>query len=100
MADADKDKALAHLRYAKPLRVKDFRLDVVAAALEFLKDKFEVALRRSLDQAADILRDKDLRLDAAQEPRVLEKEVIRSLLRITVRLDLAPSRFTLAGGRE
>src|ERR1019366_15376 len=96
----DEDHSRATLRHAEPLRIKEPRFDPVPTRLESRVDLLEVTLRDAAHEPCDVLSDEAPRLESLQDPRVLEEEVVRPLLRIGIRLLLSPMLLTLARGRE
>ena len=78
-ARPDEDDALARLRDAEPLRVKEPCLDPITKVLHRPIDQLEVSLRDALDEPADVLRDEHLWSQAVDQPDELEEQIIRSL---------------------
>ena len=81
-------------------RVEHRGLHAVTAFLEGAQDELEVPLGRPDGEPLDVLRDEHLGPEPPEQPRVLEKEIVRALAGVAVGVGLAPPLFALAADGE
>src|ERR1019366_5338139 len=88
--DPNEDHSRATLRHAEPLRIEEPCPNSVPTRLESRVDLLEVTLRDAAHEPRDVLGDEASRLESLPDPRVLEEEIVRALLRVGIRLLLSP----------